>query len=390
MIIKLGLGLSALAALLGGCAGAPAGAPPPRELVFYPNPPNPPRMQFLRSVSKATDLAPQQSQSSLDTFLFGEQPQAEREIKRPGAIAHRDGVFFVTDTTLPGIWAIDLGEQTLEPVRIQGLGRLIQPMGLCFDADGCAYVADRGRRQVVVLDREFEWVRALGPWQEDSAPVDVTVWKDRLYVADVKARCIRVLSRETGEELQTLGGSERPEEFLFGPAEVAVDAGGYVYVADTVYCNLMVWDYDGKFVGRLASLGHGPGFLGRPKGIALLDDMVFLLDARFTNCQIFDKNGFAQGFFGGPGPGPGTMNLPRKIWIGRDGIDLFADYVDPKFDAEAIIAVTNIFGTKVNFYAWGRHESFTYPDIQLPDRPEPKAKEVITNTPDLPNPRRRP
>ena len=367
--MKLTYGLLAAALALTGCAGAPAEKPESPELVFYPNPPAPPRMQFLRSISKATDVAPKQAASMLDTILFGEQPEAELAIARPGAIACRDGVFFVTDTVLQGIWEVDLRERTLQPVPLQGLARLLQPLGLCFDDDGHAYVADRARHQVVVLDRNFEWLRAYGPWQEDSAPVDVAVTDGRVYVADVKARCVRVLDQETGEEIQTLGTSERPEEYMHGPNEVAIDAMGHVFVTDGIYCNLLAWDHEGKFMGRLASIGSGPGFLGRPKGMALLDDLIFLLDARFVNCQIFDKNGQVQGAFGGGDGRPGSMNLPRKIWIGRDAIDLFAADLDPKFEAEAIIAVTNTFGPKINFYAWGKHKDFSYPEVYFPEVP---------------------
>lgn len=326
----------------------------PAALVFYPDPPDPPRMQFLRAIADAGDLEPERG--GLDQLLFGERPVAEPFRAPYGAVFH-DGKVYVCDLEQGVVLVVDLAANRIEPLRLEGRARLTKPANLAFASDGTLYVADLGRRQVVVLDTQLRWQAEYGPWGDESRPVDVDLSTDELFVTDSGSACVRVLSRIDGSERRVLGKGA-----LRGPTNTALDAQGSAYVVDTIDGRVPVFDASGELVRYVGSPGSSVGNLARPKGIACLDEFVFVNDAAFENCQIFDRTGSPLMFFGGPGNGPGCFNLPAGVSATREGLELFREQLDPEFEAEALVIVTNFYGARLAFYALGRSRRFSYPD----------------------------
>ncbi|MFQ5504239.1 MAG: 6-bladed beta-propeller, partial [Planctomycetota bacterium] len=350
----------------------------PEEIVLFPEPPDPPRVQFLRSIQQASDVEP--SRSGLDTLLFGEDPAESRRLVRPFGCTVHDGVVYVTDTRLALILRIDIKGRELRAIAPKGRAKLRKPMNLCFAPDGTLYVADAGRRQVVVLTPEFGYANAFGPFDGRSKPLDVIVHGQRLYVVDSGSFCVRVLDRGSGKQLLKFGDDEEnANEFMRGPTGIAVDKNGYAYVSDTIYGRVYVWDRDGNFVRHIGSDGAGDsvGDFFRPKGLAVADNTLYVLDSAFENCQVLSLNGDPLMFFGGPGIGPGRLYMPATIWIGTEGLELFRDQLADDFEAERLILIISQFGPrKLSFYAFGRSRNFEYPETKLPDVPDRQQLEA--------------
>ena len=364
--LLLGAGLL----LLASCASAPVEE---FEPVFFPGPPDPPRVQFLRALSGSRQI--EAGPSGLDTFLFGAAADTGKELLRPFGCAVRDGVVYVTDTRLSAIVAIDLAGQKMDAVKLKGRATVKKPMSIAFAEDGTCFIADAGRIVVVELDKDFVFRRELGPFGEGSRPIGVAVRGDRVYVVDAGHHCVRVLARDSGEELQVLGTKETEDEFLRGPNGVAVDENGFVYVSDTILGRVYVWNREGSFVRHIGEPGDIVGQFARPKGLALAGRTICVLDVAFENCQIFDRNGDILMFFGGPGNGNGQLNMPSSIWIGKDGLELFPDRFADGFTPEYLVVVTNQFGpNKVSFFALGKQSGYEYPDSVLPERPVKEVK----------------
>lgn len=346
---------SALAAgLLGLVACKATAGEPPAALVFYPDPPDPPRMQFLRAIADARDLEPERG--GLDELLFGERPSAE-PFRAPYGSAFHAGKVYVCDLEQGVVLAVDLAANRIEPLLLEGRARLSKPVNLAFAPDGTLYVADLGRRQVVVLGADLRWQAEYGPWGEQSRPVDVDLAGDELFVTDSGTGCVRVLARTDGSERRSIGQGQ-----LRGPTNAALDAAGNLYVVDTVDGRVPVFDAAGTLVRHIGTPGSSVGNLARPKGIACLDDLLFVNDAAFENCQLFDLAGNPLMFFGGPGNGPGCFNLPAGVSVTREGLTLFRAQLDPEFEPEALVIVTNFYGARLAFYALGKSRRFTYPD----------------------------
>lgn len=361
--------------LLAGCVATDTSAREPRPM--YPPPPDPPRVQFLTSFSGSRDI--ESGPSGLDQFLFGEAAEIDRPIQRPVGVAIRDGVIYALDGQLILIHRIDIKSRALDFIVPEGRGQMRLPMDLHISRDGLAYVADRGRKQILVFDRDWQLVRELGPWGDACSPVAVATFAERVFVGDTAGRCVRVVNARTGEQIGTLkADANDPAVAIRAPTGLAVDDNGYIYVVDAIYQRVLAFDQGFEFVRQIGEPGDAPGFFGRPKAVAVVDSTVWVLDSLYENCQILDLEGKPLMFFGGGGVGPGNLYLPRGIWTGTDGIELFRDLVEPGFVPERLVAITSFYGPrKISVYALGHSEQppfqGKYSTASLPQRPTPRS-----------------
>jgi 6-bladed beta-propeller len=329
-------------------------------LVFYPQAPDPPRIQFIKSVSVGSDI--ERSRTGLNTLLFGK-VENEKGVMAPyGAVVHNN-LIYVCDIQQGVILVLDFVKESLDFLRLEGRGTLQKPVNLTFGPDGKLYVADLGRRQVVVYDQNFGYLHEIGPYGDDSKLVDVEINGDRLYVLDAGLGQIHVLDLSTYEELLVFGNDKGLKQRHKAPTNLSVDDQGNCYVVDSVVCQVYVWDKEGKFDRFIGSPGDTVGQFARPKGIALDREKLFVIDASFENCQILDMQGEPLMFFGGPGVGPGNLYLPAGVWIGTEGLELFRDHFADRFAPDRLIIITNLYGpNKINFYAMGKSKDFEYPE----------------------------
>ncbi len=306
----------------------------------------------------------------MDTFLFGEKAQKNIAIARAYGVTFHDGRFYVTDSNLAKIWVIDLKGRKMGEVRLRGRAAGGTPKTIAFAPDGDVYLAVPDRGQVVVLDKDFKFLREFGPFGKKSRPVDAKPLGDKLYVVDVWTTQVHVLDRKTGKELFRFGSGGPPEQWMRAPVSIAFDDHGFAYVSDAIHARVFVWDRKGKFVRSFGGWGRSPGLFSRPKGIAVYGRLVFVLDGGFENCQVFTLTGRVLMAFSGPGLAPGRLYLPAGIWVGKEGLDLFRNELDPDFVPQALIAVTSQVGpNQVSFFALGRSKKFKYPPTRLPASP---------------------
>jgi sugar lactone lactonase YvrE len=343
------------------CTLAACASPAPvvdRTPVFYPAPPDPPRIQFLRTVSVGRDVEPGRSQ--LDQLLFGQQT-VDKSVMAPYGSTVREGIVYVCDIQQGVVLTIDFRAQELSYLRLRGRGVLQKPVNLCFADDGRLYIADLGREQVVVLSPELQYEAEFGPFEQGSRPTGVAVRGDELFVADAGSQVVRVLDRRSGTQLRVIRSPEDAEIRMRAPTNITLDDEGTVYVVDTIDGRIHVFDSQGTFQRHIGSPGRVVGQFARPKGIAYADGLLFVIDAAFENCQIFDLKGDPLMFFGGGGVEPGSLYLPAGVSVQRAGIELFGDDLAEDFKATHLIVVTNQYGPrKINFYALGKSERFDY------------------------------
>ena len=128
----------------------------------------------------------------------------------------------------------------------------------CADVsnDGYVYVCDRGGDRIQVFTKDGKFVkegfvakRSLG----EGSTWDIAFSRDReqryLFVADGRNQKVRILMRDTLEELTNFGdGGRQPGQF-FGVHSIATDSKGNIYTTET---------YEGKRVQRFVYKGMGP------------------------------------------------------------------------------------------------------------------------------------
>ncbi len=358
-VVSRGAAAAALV-LLAGCS-----TPVHKALhapIFFPSAPELPRVQYLRSYTGLRDI---EEQSAFNRFVVGEKQDVR--LDKPYGVAIYDGKIYVCDTNAT-VAVLDLERKTFGYLKgAVGPGKLSQPINISITPDGTKYVADPVRGQVVVFDKNDEYVKAYGApgaWR----PVDAVAFEDRVYVADPDNGLVKVFDKQSGEMIKTIGDKGEPSERLDRPTNLAFDHEGYLYVTDIGRFQVVKFDRDGHFKRAFGAPGDNFGHFARPKGIALdRDDNLYAVDASFNNVQIFNKQGRLLMFFGHGGDKPGDFLLPAQVTIDYDNLKYFEPYVDPGFEMKYLILVTSQFGDhRVNVFAFGQAKGKHYPtDAEL-------------------------
>lgn len=319
----------------------------PPVSVIYPPPPDTARIQFLTKFSSSTDLAIKRS--ALSRFVMGESDPVS--ISKPYGIAVKKGRIYVCDTGLDGLEILDLEHHTFDYFIPKGQGQLKMPLNCFVDDDEKLYVADGERLQVVVFDRDGNYLSSFGE-ADTFKPTDVFVMGDKIWVSN--SRNNRVLVYEKGSYKLVFSfpdSAEGEQGYLYTPTNIFVNEQG-IYVSDIGDFKVKKYDHEGKFISSTGSNGMTVGQFSRPKGIAVdHEGNLYAVDAGFENTQVFDRDGKVLMFFGGPYNGPGDNWLPAKVVIDYDNLKYFTDYVYKDYNLRYLVLVTNQYGPdKVNVY----------------------------------------
>ncbi len=113
------------AAFLSGCAQTVEKDKGP---TFFPPLPQPPKLQFLLSISDEEDIGGKQS-SGIKEWLIGTRP-ATKQIARPQDIASSKGKIYILDRTFKKVLFIDLEKKQLDFIKDENEGALGDPTGL--------------------------------------------------------------------------------------------------------------------------------------------------------------------------------------------------------------------------------------------------------------------
>jgi len=354
-------------ALVAGCAAPSSKAPVERPALFYPLPPDPPRIQHLASYASAVDL--QTKDGGLKDFLLGDEKK-KSALVRPYGVAMFDGKIYVADTRAPGLAVFDLKARTYSLMTGKGSGRLQRPFNVAIDADGTKYVTDIARNQVLVYDRADSFVTAYGG-QNGFRPVDVAIARERLYVVDIGGHEVQVLDKRTGKLQFKFGRNGDPEKvkWMHQPTNLVIGGDGDVYVVETGNFRVARYTADGKFVREYGEAGQSPGQFARPKGIAMdRAGRLYVGDSAFQNIQIFDRDGRVLMAFGQSIEDVQGLNLPAGIAVDYDNVELFRGLAAPGFAVEHLILVVSQFGpNQVDVYGFGRMSGAVYPKDEQRD-----------------------
>jgi DNA-binding beta-propeller fold protein YncE len=189
-------------------------------------------------------------------------------------------------------------------------GQFNSPRGIAISVDGTTYVVDSGNQRIQVFDPDGNFVSAFAEPGEapgqlgsfgtgQSGAGGIASADDRVFVADTWNHRIQVFSRD-GEFLYAWGtffdAQDNPElaqaspgEF-YGPRGIAI-LEDRVYVTDTGNERVQVFDLDGRFIEMWGETGTGAGQLLEPVGIAVHGDTVYVADSHNARVARYSLSG---------------------------------------------------------------------------------------------------
>jgi 6-bladed beta-propeller protein len=168
------------------------------------------------------------------------------------------------------------------------------------DAHGNIWVLHRAEPPILEFDSSGKFVKSFGEGmlvQPHGFDVDGAgfIWATDAQAKDGKGEQVFKFTPE-GRLLLTLGTAgvtgEGPNTFN-GPTDVAIGAGGDIFVTDGhVNCRVVKFSKDGKFIKAWGKKGSGPGEFNVPHTIAIDSrGRVLVGDRSNSRIQIFDQDG---------------------------------------------------------------------------------------------------
>lgn len=298
------------------------------QTIVFPSYPEEPKILYLTTYRGG---AKEDKASALDTFL-GETKSTKKvsNIIKPYGVGLQNGKVYVADTGSDAIFVIDENSRELEYIGNGAVGRLAAPVGLAFDRDKTIYASDSREKRVNGYDAKGNLTFSLGDRLDFVNPTGIAIDKNlhRLYVVDTKAHQFKAYDIATKKHLYSVGKRGTGDaEFNF-PTNVAVDQrNGNIIVVDTQNFRVQIFDKDGKFISKFGNVGNKPGTFARPKGVGIdSEGNIYVADSAFNNIQIFDETGSKLlMFFGSGGYGPTQFRLVTGIYIDEDDKIVIAD-----------------------------------------------------------------
>lgn len=312
-----------LLSLLAACAGSAS-----RPIVWqddavslvWPEPPDQPRIQYLRSLSGPEDFKEKSRTAGVLTWLLGDR-QEDLPLLSPFAVAvSRPDQMWVADNGSRMLYHLDLSRRRIDYFQeFNGLN-LVSPSGVAVDDQRRrVYLADAGHRQVFVLDQTGTYLGSWGPPGGFERPAGLALDADgRLLVADAAGGVVYVFNPD-GTLATTVRSKVNPDGRFSRPLNVAVGPHGEILVLDAFGFRVEVLDANGDLLGTIGQLGDAAGYMARPKGLAVdQDGHVFVSDSAFDNIQVFDMAGNLLMFWGGAGRSAGKFSLPAGLFIDQE------------------------------------------------------------------------
>lgn len=240
-------------------------------------------------------------------------------LQRPSAVVGDEaaGRLFVSDSSRQAVFVFDekAGELLVWDRATAQLG-FVAPAGLCLAADGGLWVADAELAAVFKLDARGQPQTVIGRGLL-KRPTGLVRDPRRglLYVADTYAHDIKVFS-EAGELVHVIGRrGDGDGEFNY-PTHLAW-AQDELYVTDTMNNRIQVFAADGQLLKRkFGERGLVLGNLVRPKGVAVdSEGNVYVVESYYDSLLVFNPRGELLLPIGGTGTATGRFYLPAGVWV---------------------------------------------------------------------------
>ena len=207
-------------------------------------------------------------------------------------------------------------------------GQFVSPVDIAAGPDGSIFVVDAVTHRLQKFDAGGNYLAAVtlpltetedsGPWGLAVAPdgavyvADTFGWRIVAFDADLKHR------RFAFGEYPLRDGTPPGPYNLYGPRDLAVDAGGNLWVTDTGHHRIVVYTSSGDFVREIKGSfspdtnyqGSGPGQFSEPVGIDVAPNgEVVVADMWNARVQVLDASGAY------------LREFPVVGWGGRDSLD---------------------------------------------------------------------
>jgi DNA-binding beta-propeller fold protein YncE len=224
---------------------------------------------------------------------------------------------YVSDARIGSVFVYDSVLQLLGEMRVGG-----KPLGVAVDLNGNVFVGNDASDDVTVYNPDGIPLTSFGG-ETLGMPNDLAFdASGKLYVADSQHKRVWIFDPASGENLGHIGAGQ-----LRFPVSLAI-SGTELFVADQSNFQVKVFDLQGNLLRSLGtkvsqgSLGYKwKGKFIRVQGLAI-DSLgrLHVLDSHMGRIQILNAaNGGYIAYYGTHGSDPGELDLPLDIDLNSFG-----------------------------------------------------------------------
>ncbi len=255
-------------------------------------------------------------------------------LQRPQGVMVDGGRIYITDVSRQAVYVFDEDQGKMAVWETASTAeRFLTPIGVAPGAEAEVLVVDAQLGYVARLDHGGHPRGTIGKGQLNwPTGVARDPASGRIYVADTRNHQIKVFN-DAGELLQSFGKhGEAPGEFN-SPTFLSI-AGDKLYVTDTLNARAQVFTLDGVPLQVVGRRGLFMGDMPRPKGIAVdRDGNIYVVESYFDYLLVFNAAGDFLLPIGGTGSGVGQFYQPGGVWVDqRDRI-----YIADTFNGRVVI-----------------------------------------------------
>jgi DNA-binding beta-propeller fold protein YncE len=301
--------------------------PDPRgrnEGIFWPGAPEVPRYFYAGQLTGEGNYveSPDKARSGVSSVLrwvvgLAGGEEAPEGLQRPqSGVTDASGRILVSDASRQALLVFDPAQGLLTWQQAAGLVRFSTPVGVATSPEGHVFVADADLGYVAELDAKGKPLAILGKGVL-KRPTGVAYDPEgkRLFVSDTRAHDIKVFD-PSGKLLKTIGRRGEGEGEFNYPTHIAF-ARGELYVADTMNSRVQVFADGGeRYRLTVGARGLYVGNLVRPKGVAVdSEGNIYVIESYYDHLLIYDRNGRFLLAIGGLGKDAGQFYLPAGVWV---------------------------------------------------------------------------
>ncbi len=208
-----------------------------------------------------------------------------------------------------------------------GPGEFSYPRAAALSGDGRLYVIDKAARvQCFSADGTFALDWRMSDWQAGK-PTGVFVARDgRVYVADTHYARVQIFD-PNGAPLAMFGSfGEGPGQFIL-PTDVAIDDEGFIYVSeyggnDRISKFTPSFEYVMSFAGK----DDGEGRTERPQSMLIRGETLWVTDSCQHRICAYTLDGKLKIAFGRNGSAVGEVHFPYGLDMLSDGTLVVSEF----------------------------------------------------------------
>jgi hypothetical protein len=201
-------------------------------------------------------------------------------------------------------------------------GRLQKPRAMAIDRNDRIYIVDMTARIQVFTSKGDFMYQWQTPDHQFGKPTGLSIANDgNVLVANTHYYEVLIYNPE-GKLVGKMGGvkGQRPGEFGLVTHAVQDSHNNYYISEYGEYDRIQKYSPDGKFILQWGGHGSEPGQFIRPQKMAVdKDDHIWVTDACNHRIQVFDTEGKLLKIWGHEGSRPGELYYPYDITLADDG-----------------------------------------------------------------------